>query len=300
MKRVVVTGATSMLGLALINECIENGVEVLAICRSESKKKQKIPNSPLIKKIECDLSKLSEIKNADQDYDAFYHFAWGYTDRTTRDDARLQNQNIAYTLDAVELAKRLGCKKFIGAGSQAEYGPHDETIDETSGIHPEVCYGIAKYAAGKMAKKMCDNLGMICVWMRIFSVYGTNDSENVMVSYALKQWKNKEKAHFSSGTQSWNYLYEVDAGRYFFLIGKKANQSCEINVAGNENKQLRKYVEDIAGVLGNDFKYSFAKQNEEKVYGIAADTTRLIAMTEYTPKYSFSKGIEEIKEIYKK
>lgn len=295
MKRVVVTGATSMLGLALINECVKNGVEVLAICRRESKKKKKIPNSPLIKIIECDLSKLSEIKNADQDYDAFYHFAWGYTDRTTRDDARLQNQNIAYTLDAVELAKRLGCKKFIGAGSQAEYGPHDEIIDETSDIHPEVCYGIAKYAAGKMAKKMCDNLGMICVWMRIFSVFGTNDSENVMVSYALKQWKNKEQAYFSSGTQSWNYLYEVDAGRYSFLIGKKVNQSCEINVAGNENKQLRKYVEDIAEVLGNDFKYSFAKQNEEKVYGIAADTSRLIAMTEYTPQYSFREGIEEIR-----
>lgn len=29
MKRVVITGATSMLGIALINECIKNGVEVL-------------------------------------------------------------------------------------------------------------------------------------------------------------------------------------------------------------------------------------------------------------------------------
>ena len=31
-----------------------------------------------------------------------------------------QNLNVKYALDAVEAASKLGCKTFVGAGSQAE------------------------------------------------------------------------------------------------------------------------------------------------------------------------------------
>ena len=43
MKRVVVTGATSMIGVALIKECIKNGVEVLAIVRRQSVNLNRLP-----------------------------------------------------------------------------------------------------------------------------------------------------------------------------------------------------------------------------------------------------------------
>ena len=55
----------------------------------------------------------------------------------------MQNANIKYTLDAVELAKRLGCKTFIGAGSQAEYGRVEGTISEKTDKNPENGYALA-------------------------------------------------------------------------------------------------------------------------------------------------------------
>ena len=36
MKRIVITGATSMIGVALTEECIRNGVEVCAVIRKDS------------------------------------------------------------------------------------------------------------------------------------------------------------------------------------------------------------------------------------------------------------------------
>ena len=71
----------------------------------------------------CDLAGLKEIsKTDDREYDVFYHLAWSGTSGPGRNDVELQDKNVQYALDAVECAKRFGCKKFIGVGSQAEYG----------------------------------------------------------------------------------------------------------------------------------------------------------------------------------
>ena len=50
----------------------------------------------------------------------------------------MQEPNIQYTMDAVCLAKRLGCKLFVGAGSQAEYGRVDGKIGSNTPVNPEV------------------------------------------------------------------------------------------------------------------------------------------------------------------
>ena len=43
--RVVVTGATSMIGVALIKECIKNSDQVLAIVRKGTKRLNRLPKS---------------------------------------------------------------------------------------------------------------------------------------------------------------------------------------------------------------------------------------------------------------
>ena len=113
MKRVVVTGATSMIGTALIRCCIDNGIEVLAIVRKDSKKMKRLPESGLLKIRECDLNELDTFVADEKKYDVFYHFAWGYTSKATRDDPALQEKNIQYTLNAVELARKLDRKSVV-------------------------------------------------------------------------------------------------------------------------------------------------------------------------------------------
>ena len=221
MNAVIVTGATSMLGIATVQVCLENGVKVIALTRANSRRKSCLPKSELLTLIECDLCDLSKVDLPEDNYDIFYHFGWGFTDRITRDDPVLQSKNIGYTLDAVQLAHKCGCRKFLGAGSQAEYGFHTERITEETSITPGVSYGYAKYAAGKLAEKLCNKLGLICIWKRTFSVYGRYDSENTMIPYALRQYKKGEIAQFSSGMQMWDFLFEEDAGKYFYYWAKK-------------------------------------------------------------------------------
>lgn len=299
MKSAIVTGATSMLGIATMKECIKNNIKVIAISRAGSRRKKYLPQSDLLTLIECNITELKNIELPKGSYDILYHFAWGYTDGSTRDDPVLQSKNIEYTLDAVQLAKRCGCKKFLGAGSQAEYGFHNEIITEDTPVAPRICYGYAKYTSGKLAEKLCSDLGMICIWTRIFSVYGRYDGENTMIQYALRQYKNNEIAQFSSGIQMWDFLFEEDAGKYFFLLGEKVNESILINVASGDVKPLRQYIEEMAAVLNEKkvFLYKLGRREEVGLNGIRPDVSRLREITGYTPQVKFGEGIRKIREM---
>ena len=45
MKRIIVTGATSMIGTALIEECIRHDIEVYAVVRAGSSKTKRLPDT---------------------------------------------------------------------------------------------------------------------------------------------------------------------------------------------------------------------------------------------------------------
>lgn len=117
------------------------------------------------------------------------------------DNPILQEPNIKYTLDAVNLAKRLGCRKFIGAGSQAEYGKVDTVITPDTPVNPLTAYGMAKYSAGILSGKLCKQLELIHIWTMIFSVYGCYDREGTMINYAMDRFLKGETAKFSSGNR---------------------------------------------------------------------------------------------------
>ena len=300
MNAVIVTGATSMLGIATVQVCLENGVKVIALTRANSRRKSCLPKSELLTLIECDLCDLSKVDLPEDNYDIFYHFGWGFTDRITRDDPVLQSKNIGYTLDAVQLAHKCGCRKFLGAGSQAEYGFHTERITEETSVTPGVSYGYAKYAAGKLAEKLCNKLGLICIWTRTFSVYGRYDSENTMIPYALRQYKKGEIAQFSSGMQMWDFLFEEDAGKYFYLLGKKVEKDVLVNVASGNVKLLKEYVEEMAEVLNELsqdrlFRYELERGTEDvPSNGINPCVSKLRELTNYVPQIGFREKKKKI------
>lgn len=295
MKRVVVTGATSMIGVALINECIKNNVEVLAILRKNSSRMERLPDSELIEILECNLDELGSIQAIQKSYDVFYHFAWAYTAKNNRDDPDLQEKNIRYTLDAVELANRLGCHKFVGAGSQAEYGEQHHLIRSDTMVNPSISYGIAKYTAGKLSEKLCTRYGMVHIWGRIFSVYGRYDNEGTMLAYAIDQFIKGEIPEFSSATQMWDYLYEGDAGRIFYLLGKCIEENKVYCIANGNYRPLKEFIIELKEIFGESAKCEFAVENSGSNFvELQPEISDLVKDIGYKPAMPFKEGVLEM------
>lgn len=290
MKRVILTGATSMLGIALVRECIEHNVEVIAIVRKKSTKIAFLPQSPLITVVEADLENLHEIPLTCT-CDVFYHFAWNGTGRAMRDDPSIQLNNAQYALDAVEFARRLGCTAFIGAGSQAEYGIFADKIEPDTRVEPLSSYGICKYAAGKLTRQLCEKYGIRHIWTRIFSVYGEHDSDQTLIKYAIRQFREGKPAQFSAATQKWNYLYEKDAGKIFYLLGEKNVASGVYCVASEDTRPLKNFILEIREIVGGNSTCEFAPKNSAPMVTLDPDISKTVAAIGWRPKTTFAEGI---------
>ena len=117
MQRIIVTGATSMIGVALIEECIKHGTEVYAVVREGSEKRSRLPESSLIKFVDCSLEHLDRLPEMiPQECDTFYHIAWGNTGENRNSSTERQSRNIGYTLAAVYRSRIPGRVRSAGSG----------------------------------------------------------------------------------------------------------------------------------------------------------------------------------------
>ena len=308
MKRAVITGCTGMLGLALIRKLLNEGYEVVAVVRPDSARSENIPEDDRITKVELALDEIDKLPSVLDLFDIseaemFFHFAWGGTSGASRNDMDLQNKNIEAALKAVDAAHELGCKVFLGAGSQAEYGrvPEGTKLAGSTPCNPENGYGIAKYAAGKMTRIKAQSFGMKHIWVRILSTYGEFDGVHTMVMSLIRDFSEGKRAACTKGEQMWDYLYCDDAADAFFLAATKGVDGKVYPVGSGQVRPLAEYIKDIRDVTAPSLDIGFGEVDyyPGQVMYLCADLTELQNDTGFAPKTEFKVGVEKTYAWYK-
>lgn len=295
MKSAVITGATGAIGRALIDELLQNGIEVLALCRHEGRARE-LPTHPLLRIQYCSLSELSTLQHrAEKPYDVFYHFGWAGTNGTERNVPALQCDNIRYALDAVCAAKRLGCHTFIGAGSQAEYGRFTDTLTPNTPTFPESGYGIAKLAAGGLTRLAASASGMRHIWVRILSVYGPYDNEKSLVSSTILALLCSKTPQFTKGEQLWDFLYSRDAAHALFLLAVHGKHGAIYPLGSGRARPLKEYLLLLRDIVAPHAPLEFGviPYAKDQVMHLCADITAITADTGWHPTTDFCDGIRE-------
>ncbi len=297
MKRAIITGATGAIGMALIKQLVAKEIEVLVFCRGDSKRRDRLPDHPLVTVADFSLAQLSTTENTTgKTYDVFYHFAWDGTVGSARNDMYLQNQNVKYALDAVGAASRFGCHTFVGAGSQAEYGRVEGKLSAMTPTSPENGYGMGKLVAGLMTREYAHQLGMKHIWTRILSVYGPYDGDGSMVMATINKLKTGQIPEFTKGEQMWDYLYSEDAASAFHLLGERGIDGKTYVVGNGEARPLAEYIFDIRDVVAPGAKIAMGAipYSEKQVMHLQADIEELTSDVGWKPAMPFKAGIEKV------
>lgn len=296
LKKIVVTGATGMIGAAVVRNALAHGIFVVCIVHKGSLRLDNIPHSDKISLIYADLSDYKDYQPEIADCDAFIHFAWEKTSASNRDETDSQAHNILYTLDAVRLAARFGCKVFIGAGSQAEYGPATDRLGDDTPLNPESGYGIAKYAAGKLSSLLCSQLGIRYNWMRILSVYGPFDGKNTLISYVFQQLQQEKSPELTKCEQIWDYLYCDDAARAFLAVAFKGQPGKAYVLGSGNERPLSAYVEVIGKIVAPNvpIRYGVKAYYPHQPMFLVADISSLKKDVGWGPEVSFEEGVEKL------
>lgn len=300
IKSIVLTGATSSIGTAIIDECIKQNIEVLALVNPGSKNIDRITRADRVEIRECDLDSLGDFEYPDKAYDALIHLAWAATaGDAARNQLQPQALNIQYALDAVELASRLCCNVYVGSGSQAEYGRTDEVLTEDTVPRPETAYGMAKLCAGQMTRLACKQKGIRHIWPRILSAYGPKCQPQSVLNYTLTELIGGRRPVLSAGEQIWDFIYTGDVARAILLLADKGHDGEVYIIGSGDARPLREYlqaarsvVEKKTGIEAPELGLGDKPYSESAVMHLACDIDKLRIDTGFELEVSFDKGIE--------
>lgn len=301
MKNIVVTGATSFIGINLINEYLKNNCKVIAVVRPNSKNINRLPKCELLTVIEIDMEYIEDLpdKIAKEKIDVFYHFAWEGARVPYRDDSVLQNNNYKHAVKAMNTAIKLKCSTFIGAGSQAEYGKCIGKIDENYPTNPITEYGKAKLKTYEKLKTMAKVYNIKFIWTRIFSVYGIYDYHGTLVMSALDKMKRNESIPLTQCVQNWDFIYVEEVAKIMYLL---ANTSCIdgiYNIASGHSRKLKEFLMDMKKICKSTSELQFGAipYNSEGVTSFEPIVDKLRKKLGWFSEMGFEDGIKKMLDI---
>lgn len=301
MKKVIITGATGVIGRALVKICIETGYEVLAVVHRTSERAAELKTIDNCRVLHLDLLEYDHAMEemvkqviALDGYEVYFNLAWMAPFGEGRNNLELQLDNVQASLSAVRFAKALGCTTFVGAGSQAEYGRVTGKLSPYTPTFPETGYGIAKLCAGQMTKLACEQAGIKQVWTRILSVYGPHDGARTLISVAIDDMINNRDTSFTACDQIWDYIYSEDAARAMLLAAQKGKHGNVYVIGSGEAHPLKEYIQKIAEIMDYKKVIGFGKRpyNEKQVMHLQADISALTDLG-FKPQVSFEEGIRK-------
>ena len=195
----------------------------------------------------------------------------------------------------------MGCKVFIGAGSQAEYGRVEGVLTPETPCFPENGYGMAKLCAGQMSRVECQKLGIDHIWPRILSVYGPGDGEATMISGLIRQLLDGKKPALTAGIQKWDYLYCTDAAHAFYLMAEHGVSGKVYVLGGGKARALKEYIVQLRDMIDPTLPLGLGEipYSPLQVMHLEADISELHEDTGFMPQVDFATGIANTIEKYR-
>ena len=307
--KIVATGATSFVGSGAVKALLERGHKVYAVLRKGSSKADRLlingamPENLVI--LEEDLGSLERLaEQIPEPCDVFLHMGWKGAGSDSRSAAAIQEENAKDSLNAVQAAKALGCRRFVFTGSQAEYGVHDALMNEETGCRPTSPYGEAKLKVRIEAEALCRKLSMDYGHARIFSTYGLGDHPWSLLSTCVNTFLSGGVMEMGACTQDWNFMYIDDAGRAVAMLCEYQKslmeQGCVYNLGGpmDETGPLKHFVETVYEMCGRKGScvYGVRKPNAEGVVNLIPDLTKMKRVIGWEPRVRFRDGMARVIE----
>lgn len=257
MNTVIISGANGFVGSALTRELINHGTKVIALDMEGHN--DNLPDDSLVTFYAFSLEDPAGIKEKikDKDIDAFYHFAWAGSAGAGRADTALQLKNAQWTVDCLRLAKDLGCRRFINAGSIMEL----ETMRAcfAPGNRPGLgyIYGSGKLAAHTMCKSVAADIGIDLIWAMITNAYGVGEKSPRMVNTTIQKCIRGEAPQFTAGTQNYDFVYIDDVARAFRLIGEKGKPFHEYLIGSSHARPLKEFLLEMKEAIAPELDFIF-------------------------------------------
>lgn len=296
MNRILVTGAGGFVGAAVADLAARQGHHVTALVRN--------PSAPRVVALAerctlavADLADVDTMRNilARARPDIVIHSAWEGVGGPAR-ASDVQLDNIRTTVALFDAALVAGASRFIGIGSQAEYGRHDRRIDESAPTEPFLLYGAAKLSACHLTRQRATEAGVGFAWLRLFSPYGPGDNPNWLIPSVAAQIIDGKAPRISAGVQKWDYLHIADTAEGIMAAALTGAAQGVFNLSSGRAITVRAIVERIRDLACPTLRLTFGEIpfGPNQIMHLEGDSSRLTAATGWAPRIAIEDGLATV------
>ena len=258
----LLSGADGFIGKELLNELTNQEGSVFCIVRNLPEKKEIKNVKYLSHSISLDNTSLfKDIPHID----TLIHLAWSNLDDYT--DKRHLDEELKISFQFIVEALEHGIKNILVAGTCFEYGKVEGQAKEHFNPQPINNYSLAKDQLRKKIEFLKIKKDFNLTWMRIFYIYGENQSRNSIFEQLKNAVKNKEKLfNMSEGTQERDYSHVSDIASKIARLSYLNNDNGIVNLCSGKPIKIRNLVQKWINDHGWTIKpnYGYYKCNKDE------------------------------------
>jgi nucleoside-diphosphate-sugar epimerase len=253
MKKAIITGATGLVGMAVARYLTSCGIEVLCLGRKAINKLDISllfgETATYLKLPMEEIASLAEkIKTVDWAPDSacvFFNFAWQGDKKLTDGSFEDQLKNAIFAAEAVRVAKKLGCTKFVNAGTLEESFVEQflATNKEHTYQSTQTDYALAKLASRDMCKMLAYLEKIDYVHTRLSVPLAANLSSGTYVSVTLKKILEGNAIERPISKQLFDIIFTDDVARAYYLIGLNGKNKADYFIGTSQPATLGHYFE---------------------------------------------------------
>ncbi|MDP3888895.1 MAG: NAD-dependent epimerase/dehydratase family protein [bacterium] len=299
---VLVTGASGMIGSAMVDSLRNQGYKVIAFDLNKG-------NSTASYFFQGSVLEKRSIAEAIKGCDYVFHLAAVLGVANSNEQALLSlDVNTLGVRNVLEACVNEGVKKVVFSSSSEVYGePEKMPISETDQLAPKSEYGKAKALAEEYVKAFNKQYGLDYSIVRFFNVYGPNQvAKFVMPLFVDGAIAKRALTINGDGSQIRAFCYVDNAVAGAQLAMFKDEGDGQIFNIGNSGpismKDLANLVNEIAG---NPVEPKFIpfeesdRSKEREIFARIPDISKAEKVLGYVPKVSLREGIQRVIEFRK-
>ena len=242
--KVLVTGATGFIGSYVVKELVKRPCHIIASSRTPDKARL-CEWFPRVQYIPCNLNDTK--KNFFEFFerpDLLIHLVWEELPNYRKLfhlERNLPN-NYFFLKNMVEN----GLRKVVVTGTCLEYGMQSGALKEDLETKSDNPYALAKDCLRKFLEQMQRKIEFNLIWIRLFYMYGKEQSPNSILSQLEDALERKDKVfNMSGGEQLRDYLPVERVAEYIVKISMQDKVTGIINCCSGEPISIRKLAEDF-------------------------------------------------------
>ncbi|HME52951.1 MAG TPA: GDP-mannose 4,6-dehydratase [Candidatus Lokiarchaeia archaeon] len=319
--KIIVTGACGFIGSHLVDFCLSEGHQVLAIAKPGvdlanlrhlvQEGKEPVTGFELAQVDVRDAKMMADLIERFEPDGIFHMAAQSYVQPSWENPAETFDTNINGTVNVFEPIKKLGLKtRVVVACSSAEYGTitqDDVPIKETLPLQPLHPYGISKVGQDLLSRQYFLNFGIDTVRLRFFNQTGIRKVKDACADFAMKiaeidAGKADPEIHVGNLETQRDIQDIRDTVKANWLAFTSAEKGEVYNVCTGVPTRIRDALNLLLGMASVEItviENVEAKMRFQDEPIILGDNSKFKAATGYEPDYKIEDTLRSMFEYWK-